>query len=120
MKWDLLKSEGASLGIFDFDLRYLDIPHNCVPLMLLENINAPAMSNIFNIVVILNVSSGPGPFPGVIDMFGTSGGLIEMRAAMLASHGFACYALPYFNYRDLPKELWMLEAEYFRVWRQSM
>ncbi|XP_033637066.1 acyl-coenzyme A amino acid N-acyltransferase 1-like [Asterias rubens] len=57
---------------------------------------------------------GPGPFPGVIDMFGTSGGLIEMRAAMLASHGFACYALPYFNYRDLPKELWMLEAEYFR------
>ncbi|XP_033634166.1 acyl-coenzyme A amino acid N-acyltransferase 1-like [Asterias rubens] len=57
---------------------------------------------------------GPGPFPGVIDMFGTAGGLIEIRAAALASHGFASYALPYFAYKDLPKGLQNLEAEYFR------
>ncbi|XP_071788266.1 acyl-coenzyme A amino acid N-acyltransferase 1-like [Asterias amurensis] len=57
---------------------------------------------------------GPGPFPGVIDMFGTAGGLIEIRAAALASHEFASYALPYFAYKDLPKGLQNLEAEYFR------
>ena len=54
----------------------------------------------------------------MIDMFGTAGGLIEIRAAALASHGFASYALPYFAYKDLPKGLQNLEAEYFRVWRQ--
>ncbi|XP_033635544.1 acyl-coenzyme A amino acid N-acyltransferase 1-like [Asterias rubens] len=57
---------------------------------------------------------GPGPFPGVIDMFGTAGGLIEIRAAALASHGFASYALPYFAYKDLPTFLWNRDAEYFR------
>ncbi|XP_064872558.1 acyl-coenzyme A thioesterase 1-like [Oncorhynchus nerka] len=38
---------------------------------------------------------GPGPFPGVLDMWGGSGGLVEYRAALLASHGFAAMALLY-------------------------
>ncbi|XP_022094719.1 acyl-coenzyme A amino acid N-acyltransferase 2-like [Acanthaster planci] len=58
--------------------------------------------------------TGPGPFPGVIDMHGSVGGLIEIRAAMLASHGLASYALPYFNYGDLPSHMWNLELEYFK------
>ncbi|XP_038073474.1 acyl-coenzyme A amino acid N-acyltransferase 1-like [Patiria miniata] len=57
---------------------------------------------------------GSGPFPGVIDMFGSTGGLIEIRAAMLASRGLACYALPYFSYDDLPASMWNLELEYFK------
>lgn len=38
---------------------------------------------------------GPGPFPGVLDMWGGGGSLVEYRAALLASHGFAAMALLY-------------------------
>ncbi|XP_052031437.1 acyl-coenzyme A amino acid N-acyltransferase 2-like [Apodemus sylvaticus] len=51
---------------------------------------------------------GKGPFPGIIDLFGFIGGLVEFRASLLASHGFAVLALAYFAYEDLPKTL--LEA----------
>ena len=61
---------------------------------------------------------GDGPFPGVIDMFGGVGGIIEFRAALLASRGFAALALAYFDYEDLPKvkdDSLNLELEYFEV-----
>ena len=58
---------------------------------------------------------GQGPFPGVIDMFGGVGGIVEFRAALLASHGFACLSLPYFMYQDLPDSLFDVEFEYFLV-----
>ncbi|XP_052791438.1 acyl-coenzyme A amino acid N-acyltransferase 1-like [Mya arenaria] len=61
----------------------------------------------------LFLPQGRGPFPGVIDMFGTMGACIEFRAALLASHGFAALALPYFRYRDLPKKMADVEFEYF-------
>uniref|UniRef100_A0A8C9IIU6 Uncharacterized protein n=1 Tax=Piliocolobus tephrosceles TaxID=591936 RepID=A0A8C9IIU6_9PRIM len=48
---------------------------------------------------------GEGPFPGVIDLFGGIGGLIEFPASLLASHGFAVLALAYFAYKDLPDKL---------------
>ncbi|XP_038075505.1 bile acid-CoA:amino acid N-acyltransferase-like isoform X2 [Patiria miniata] len=57
---------------------------------------------------------GSGPFPGVIDMFGNVGGLVEFRSAMLASRGLACFALPYFGYDDLPTNAWALDLEYFK------
>ena len=53
-------------------------------------------------------------------MFGGAGGIIEFRAALLASQGFAALALPYFNYEDLPQEKGLgliLELEYFEVTR---
>ena len=50
---------------------------------------------------------GKGPFPGVIDMFGTSGGTIEHRSALLASRGIASLALCYY----LPE--FVKELEYF-------
>uniref|UniRef100_F7C1U8 Bile acid-CoA:amino acid N-acyltransferase n=1 Tax=Monodelphis domestica TaxID=13616 RepID=F7C1U8_MONDO len=56
---------------------------------------------------------GDGPFPGVIDLFGGIGGLVEFRASLLASHGFATLALAYFAYDDLPKNLDVIDIEYF-------
>nr|XP_012322554.1 acyl-coenzyme A amino acid N-acyltransferase 1-like [Aotus nancymaae] len=56
---------------------------------------------------------GEGPFPGVIDLFGGIGGLIEFRASLLASHGFAVLALAYFAYEDLPDKLQEVDLGYF-------
>ncbi|XP_037840614.2 peroxisomal succinyl-coenzyme A thioesterase isoform X1 [Chlorocebus sabaeus] len=55
----------------------------------------------------------PGPFPGIVDMFGTGGGLLEYRASLLAGKGFAVMALAYYNYEDLPKTMDVLHLEYF-------
>uniref|UniRef100_A0A4W6DDA0 Acyl-CoA thioesterase 19 n=1 Tax=Lates calcarifer TaxID=8187 RepID=A0A4W6DDA0_LATCA len=38
---------------------------------------------------------GPGPFPGLLDLWGGTGDLLEYRAALLASHGIASLALDY-------------------------
>ncbi|XP_061075683.1 acyl-coenzyme A thioesterase 3-like [Conger conger] len=48
---------------------------------------------------------GPGPFPAVLDLFGMGGGLIEYRAALLASRGMASLALAYFGHKDIPGPL---------------
>ena len=40
---------------------------------------------------------------GVIDILGGGGGLVEYKAALLASRGFATLALAYMDYDDLPK-----------------
>ncbi|KAM8960221.1 bile acid-CoA:amino acid N-acyltransferase-like [Pelodytes ibericus] len=56
---------------------------------------------------------GKGPFPGVIDMFGGVGGLLEFRSSLLASRGFASLALAYFAYDDLPLYLTTVDLEYF-------
>ncbi|XP_077910044.1 peroxisomal succinyl-coenzyme A thioesterase [Halichoerus grypus] len=56
---------------------------------------------------------GPGPFPGIIDIFGTGGGLMEYRASLLAGHGFATLALAYYNFEDLPKEIDGIYLDYF-------
>ncbi|XP_037691215.1 putative acyl-coenzyme A thioesterase 6 [Choloepus didactylus] len=56
---------------------------------------------------------GMGPFPGIIDLFGTGGGLCEYRASLLAGHGFAVLALAYFRFEDLPKYLKNVHLEYF-------
>lgn len=61
----------------------------------------------------LFLPSGEGPFPGIIDLFGSFGGLIEFRAGLLASHGFAVLALAYFAYEDLPGKLVEEDLDYF-------
>lgn len=43
----------------------------------------------------LFLPSGCGPFPGLLDLWGGGGELIEYRAALLASHGIASLALNY-------------------------
>ena len=44
---------------------------------------------------------------------GTAGGLLEFKAALLASHGFAALALAYVAYDDLPRTFDEVELEYF-------
>ncbi|XP_021507328.1 bile acid-CoA:amino acid N-acyltransferase [Meriones unguiculatus] len=56
---------------------------------------------------------GEGPFPGVIDLFGATGGLTEFRASLLASRGFASFALAYMGYDDLPPQLERVDLDYF-------
>ncbi|XP_062945141.1 acyl-coenzyme A thioesterase 2, mitochondrial isoform X2 [Cynocephalus volans] len=55
----------------------------------------------------------PGPFPGIVDIFGAGGGLLEYRASLLAGKGFAVMALAYYKYEDLPKTIETLHLEYF-------
>ncbi|XP_074183331.1 acyl-coenzyme A thioesterase 6 isoform X2 [Rhinolophus sinicus] len=56
---------------------------------------------------------GAGPFPGIIDLFGSGGGLCEYRASLLAGHGFAVLALAYFRFEDLPENMNAIHLEYF-------
>ncbi|XP_038595246.1 peroxisomal succinyl-coenzyme A thioesterase-like [Micropterus salmoides] len=55
-------------------------------------VNPP--SDHFNNLFLL--ASGPGPFPGLLDMWGGGGGLVEYRSALLASRGYVSFALEYF------------------------
>lgn len=59
--------------------------------------------------------AGNGPFPGIIDLCGVGGGLLEYRACLLANYGFAVLALAYYSYEDLPKEMKELHLEYFEA-----
>ncbi|OWK09807.1 hypothetical protein Celaphus_00006008, partial [Cervus elaphus hippelaphus] len=54
-----------------------------------------------------------GPFPGIIDIFGVGGGLLEYRASLLAGHGFATLALAYCSFEDLPKKFDTIDLDYF-------
>ncbi|XP_068442627.1 peroxisomal succinyl-coenzyme A thioesterase-like isoform X3 [Clinocottus analis] len=61
----------------------------------------------------LFIPPGPGPFPGLMDMWGGGGGLIEYRSALLASHGYAALALEYFGADEL--ESANVEFNYFET-----
>ncbi|XP_068236034.1 acyl-coenzyme A thioesterase 1-like [Palaemon carinicauda] len=61
----------------------------------------------------LFLPGGEGPYPGVLDMFGSAGGLMEFRSALLASRGIASLALAYFGMDDLPKGTGLFDLEYF-------
>lgn len=69
-----------------------------------------ALNQVCNLFVH---ASGPGPFPGLMDMWGGGGGLLEYRSALLASHGYASLALEYFAPGEL--ESAELEFKYFEV-----
>jgi dienelactone hydrolase len=56
----------------------------------------------------------PGRHPGVIVLSGSEGGMDEMEAALLSSHGYTAFALAYFGAPGLPKELVEIPLEYFR------
>ena len=52
-------------------------------------------------------------FTGVIDLFGAAGGLVEFKASLLASHGFATLALAYMGYEDQPLLPSSINLDYF-------
>ncbi|KAJ4938457.1 hypothetical protein JOQ06_003076 [Pogonophryne albipinna] len=60
----------------------------------------------------LFLPSGPGPFPGLLDLWGLGGKLVEYRAALLASHGIASLALDYFTPKKTGK---MVDNDYFET-----
>ena len=77
---------------------------------------------LFSFCTSFTSSSGPGPFPGIIDMFGgVLPGCNEIRAALLASRGYATLALSYFGGEDQPvwSDVKMLDIEYFEVRRRK-
>ena len=53
--------------------------------------------------------------PAIIDLFGSGGGLIEHRAALLANKGYVVLALAYLLYKDLPPNLKHTNLNYFQV-----
>jgi hypothetical protein len=55
-----------------------------------------------------------GPFPGVIILGGSNGGLYEWLAQAFASNGFAALTVAYFQYPNLPAELVEIPLEYFQ------
>lgn len=54
------------------------------------------------LVGTLFLPSGQGPFPAVLDLWGMGGGLVEYRAALIASRGYASLSLAYLGHKDLP------------------
>jgi dienelactone hydrolase len=56
----------------------------------------------------------PGRRPGVVVLSGSEGGMDEMEAALLSSHGYTTFALAYFGAPGLPRELIEIPLEYFR------
>jgi acetyl esterase/lipase len=63
-----------------------------------------------------------GPYPGLIVLGGSGGGIWESPAATLAAHGYACLALAYFAYEQLPAQLANIPLEYFETaltWLQA-
>jgi dienelactone hydrolase len=65
---------------------------------------------------------GDGRRPAVIDLGGSIGGLLERRAALLASHGYVALALAYFGIEGLPQDLFRIPLEYFETaigWLQA-
>ncbi len=76
-----------------------------------KNVEIHSLTN--DLVGKLFIPEGSGPFPGIIVLGGSSGGLHERRAALLASHGFAALALAYFKTEGLPERLENIPLEYF-------
>ncbi|TKS73838.1 Acyl-coenzyme A thioesterase 4 [Collichthys lucidus] len=65
----------------------------------------------------LFLPSGPGPFPGLLDLWGGEGKLIEYRAALLASHGIACLTLDYLTPEITMETGKMVDSQYIEVGR---
>jgi dienelactone hydrolase len=63
--------------------------------------------------------AGAGPFPAIIALVGSQGGLLRQSPKVLAAHGYAVLSLAYFNYTSpvdntsLPDALSMIPVEYF-------
>jgi hypothetical protein len=67
------------------------------------------------LVGTLFLPTGSGACPGVLVFSGSGGGAEEGRAALLASHGFAAFALAYFTAPTLPENLVDIPLEYFET-----
>ena len=64
---------------------------------------------------VLFLPEGAGPHPAITIISGSGGGLNEARAALFAAHGYAGFALAYFNYESLPDSINQIPLEYFQT-----
>ena len=74
-------------------------------------VNRPVGAN--GLVGELLTPEGVGPFPGVLCIGGSSGGVKTAVAPMLAKAGFAALSIGYFNTPGRPAEFVNLPLEYF-------
>jgi dienelactone hydrolase len=58
--------------------------------------------------------AGQGRRPGLLVLSGSEGGVNELEAALLASHGYVTFALAYFGAEGLPKQLKAIPLEYLK------
>lgn len=65
------------------------------------------------LVGTLFTPAGDGPFPTIIVMNGSGGGINEPRAALYAAHGIQAFALGYFKAPGLPDYISRTPLEYF-------
>jgi dienelactone hydrolase len=57
---------------------------------------------------------GQGRRPGLLVLSGSEGGINELEAALLASHGYVAFALAYFKADGLPQQLAVIPLEYLK------
>jgi hypothetical protein len=62
---------------------------------------------------ILFLPAGSDPRPAILVVGGSDGGVPVEKAAWLAEHGYAAFALAYFRYENLPPDLEAIPLEYF-------
>ncbi|XP_030281718.1 acyl-coenzyme A thioesterase 3-like isoform X3 [Sparus aurata] len=78
---------------------------------------APGVSRIpiteDGLTATLFLPPGPGPFPGLLDLWGGGGQLVEYRASLLASHGIATLALDYLTPKITKQTGKMVDLQYF-------
>jgi dienelactone hydrolase len=67
------------------------------------------------LVGTLYLPPGPGPFPAVMILNGSGGGINEPRAALYASRGYAAFALAYFKAPGLSDYISNPPLEYFQT-----
>ncbi|XP_005104458.1 bile acid-CoA:amino acid N-acyltransferase [Aplysia californica] len=105
-------------GFQDFNsLPWVENPPSLACTLLQRSYCAPGVKRIpvqeNGLIGILFLPEGEGPFPGIIDVFGLSGVIIEHRSSMLASKGYACFVFAYIRYEDLPITESDLDFGYF-------
>lgn len=65
------------------------------------------------LVGVLFLPPSQSPLATIITLEGSQGGIHEAKAQLLASHGYAVFALGYFGMKDLPQDLVEIPLEYF-------
>ncbi|XP_074545131.1 acyl-coenzyme A thioesterase 1-like [Halichoeres trimaculatus] len=66
-----------------------------------------------NIRGVLFTPPGPGPFPAVLDLYTSGGGLSEKRASVLANRGFVVLTIALYGHDDMPKNVREINLDYF-------
>jgi len=110
LRYDLALYDGHSNDLSEKNLLCKSVSHR---LFLAENVRRIEVREN-GLVGTLFLPNSTKKLPVVIDLYGTRGGLLEFRAALLSSHGFATFAVAYFDFEDLlPKKIKEVDMTYF-------